>query len=133
MVFCEDCGYTLKPNAKFCGSCGTSASENPTPSQFTVKKIRTSVAFWGFFLICAALVLLYFPLFQGTIAGAPVSWSFGEVNTMCLDPQSRIMMTNSMTEHCPFASGYVTGGYFMILIGISLIVLSVAWKKTVVV
>ena len=56
MVFCDSCGHRLKPNAKFCGECGTHVQENteeppnetkaseyrstyvPSPSQFTVKK-----------------------------------------------------------------------------------------------
>ncbi|HIO32710.1 MAG TPA: zinc-ribbon domain-containing protein [Candidatus Nitrosopelagicus sp.] len=27
-MFCQSCGSSLKPNAKFCGSCSTSCSDN---------------------------------------------------------------------------------------------------------
>jgi TM2 domain-containing membrane protein YozV len=35
MVFCDNCGHTLRLEAKFCGKCGNQITEIETPSQDT--------------------------------------------------------------------------------------------------
>ena len=128
--FCDNCGHELRSTSKFCGACGTSASENPKPSQFTVKKIRTNVATVGICIMLTGLIMLYFPLTEGSIGGNHVSWSYSEMNTMC---KTSPINFAAGTTSCASVGGTVLGSTFMVLIGIGLIVLSVAWKKTVVV
>ena len=128
--FCDNCGHELRSTSKFCGACGTSASENPKPSQFTVKKIRTNVATAGICIMFTGLIILYFPF---TEIGAG-SWSYSEMNTMCDGtPNSNYVQKTRDAGSCPSVAGTVLSSAFMSIIGIGLIVLSVAKRKTVVI
>ena len=136
MSFCTNCGQSLKPEAKFCGKCGTHVTgvdlgtlqSSPKKSELTYEKTRTG-------LVVLGIVLLIFPAFVYVVPmNDTTGWTTAQTNDICQGPIGLLGQAfggDKAVEACATINQITTLANIAALLAFILILVGLFKKKTV--